>query len=102
MHHVDSPLYEKAASELAAKIADRGLLAKAFSISMGDEARSKALYIQFRVDQLKSEAAAAAVAAGEKLRAEMMRVTAEKRARKDSQKVNPAIQPPKQSDMRFP
>jgi hypothetical protein len=102
MNHADAPFYEKAASELAAKTADRGLLAKAFSISMGDEAKSRALYIQFRVDQLKSEAAATAGAEAEKFRAERFRVAAEERARRESQKVNPAIHPPKPSGMRFP
>ena len=102
MKHSDAPFYEKAASELTTKTADRGLLAKAFSISMGDESKTKALYIQFRVEQLKSQATEHAVTETENISAEKRRAAAEDKARKEAQRVSPAVAPPKPSNMRFP
>jgi hypothetical protein len=55
--HDDAPLFEIAASEIASGTPDRGIFAKAFSAALGDEPKTRALYIQFRVEQLKSEIA---------------------------------------------
>jgi hypothetical protein len=58
MHiHDDAEVYEFAASEIAAGKPERGILAKAFSAALGEEEKTKALYIQYRVEQLKADAA---------------------------------------------
>lgn len=102
MDHNDATFYEKAASELADKTADRGLFAKAFSLSMGDTAKTKALYIQFRVEQLTSQATERAAAEAKVARERDLRSIAEERAKREAQKISPAIPPPTQSSMRFP
>ncbi|MBM3853764.1 MAG: hypothetical protein FJ399_11505 [Verrucomicrobia bacterium] len=53
----ESALFEKAAAEIGAGKPERGLFAKAYSASLGDEAKTRALYIQYRVEQLKRESA---------------------------------------------
>lgn len=51
----DEQLYEIAARELEANAPRKGLYAKAFAEAMGDEAKTKALYLRFRVAQLKAQ-----------------------------------------------
>ena len=58
MNPVDEKLYEIAGEELATKNISRGAWARAFSAALGDEAKTKAIYIQIRVDQLREELAA--------------------------------------------
>jgi len=48
-------LYEIAAKELDANSPRKGLFAQAFSDALGDEAKTKALYIKLRVEQLVEE-----------------------------------------------
>ena len=47
--------YEKVAAELAENIRKEGLWAKALSVCEGDEAKSKALYISYRAQQILNE-----------------------------------------------
>ncbi len=54
---VEEQLYEYVAKEISAGIRRDGLWVKAVEKSLGDEAKAKALYIQFRVQSLKDEAA---------------------------------------------
>lgn len=58
MNAVEEKLYEIAGAEIAAKNVSPGLWAKAFSTALGDEAKTKAFYIQLRVDQLREHLAA--------------------------------------------
>lgn len=51
----DEHLYEIAARELEANAPRKGLYAKAFAEAMGDEAKTKALYLRLRVAQLKAQ-----------------------------------------------
>jgi hypothetical protein len=51
----DEQLYEIAARELEANAPRKGLYAKAFAEAMGDEAKTKALYLKLRVAQLKAQ-----------------------------------------------
>jgi hypothetical protein len=51
----DEQLYEIAASELEANTPRKGLFAQAFAEAMGDEARTKALYLKLRVAQLRAQ-----------------------------------------------
>jgi hypothetical protein len=51
----DEQLYEIAARELEANAPRKGLFAKAFAEAMGDEAKTKALYLRLRVAQLKAQ-----------------------------------------------
>lgn len=51
----DEQLYEIAARELEADAPRKGLFAKAFAEAMGDAARTKALYLKLRVEQLKAQ-----------------------------------------------
>ncbi len=53
MNSVEEKFYETAGEELATKNINRGAWAKAFSTALGDEAKTKAIYIQIRVDQLR-------------------------------------------------
>jgi hypothetical protein len=46
-------LYEIAAKELEVNAPRTGLFAQAFSEALGEEAKTRALYIKLRVDQLK-------------------------------------------------
>jgi hypothetical protein len=55
--HDDAPIYEIAAAEIAGGKPERGILAKAFSAALGDEPKTRALYIQYRVEHLKAEIA---------------------------------------------
>jgi hypothetical protein len=50
----DEQLYEIAARELEANAPRKGLFAQAFAEAMGDEAKTKALYLRLRVAQLKA------------------------------------------------
>ena len=52
----DEQLYELAAKELASA-PRQGLLIKSMTKAGGDEKKAKALYIQFRVDEMKAEIA---------------------------------------------
>jgi hypothetical protein len=52
--HNDTPLYEIAGKELESGQPDRGTFSKAYANASGDEKLTKALYIQYRVDQMKS------------------------------------------------
>ena len=58
MNAVEERLYEIAGAEIATKNVNLGLWTKAFSTALGDEAKTKAIYIQFRVDQLLEQFAA--------------------------------------------
>ena len=49
----DDALYALAAKELADGATDFGIAAKAFSVAEGDQARTEALYIKYRVEQLR-------------------------------------------------
>lgn len=51
----DEQLYEIAARELEANAPRKGLFAKAFAEAMGDEAKTRALYLKLRVAQLKEQ-----------------------------------------------
>jgi hypothetical protein len=51
----DEQLYEIAARELEANAPRKGLYAKAFAEAMGDEVKTKALYLKLRVAQLKAQ-----------------------------------------------
>lgn len=53
--HDDADLYEQAAVEIGSGKPDRGLYAKAYSEALGDVSKTRALYIQFRVEQLKAD-----------------------------------------------
>lgn len=53
--HEDAPLYEAAAQEIAHGKADRGIFAKAFSDALGDESQTRALYLKYRVEQLRAQ-----------------------------------------------
>lgn len=54
----DSRFYEQVAGELQAGPPIPGLWTRAYAETSGDEAKARALYIQYRVQQLRSEAAA--------------------------------------------
>jgi hypothetical protein len=54
---VEEQIYEYVAKEIGVGIRRDGLWAKAVEKAMGDETKAKALYIQFRVQSLKDEAA---------------------------------------------
>ena len=58
MNAVEEKLYEIAGAELATKNINRGVWTKAFSTALGDEAKTKAIYIQIRVEQLREQLAA--------------------------------------------
>ncbi len=58
MNAVEEKLYEIAGAELATKNINRGVWTKAFSTALGDEAKTKAIYIQIRVEQLRVQLAA--------------------------------------------
>lgn len=47
--------YTKAGSEIASKTYDQALFTKAFSESAGDENKAKALYIRYRVNELRQQ-----------------------------------------------
>ena len=51
----DEQLYEIAARELEASAPRKGLFAQAFAEAMGDEAKTKALYLRLRVAQLRAQ-----------------------------------------------
>ena len=55
----DSKFYEQVARELQDGPPIPGLWTQAFAETSGDEAKARALYIQYRVQQLRSEAVAA-------------------------------------------
>ncbi len=57
MHHVEEKLYEMAGEELVTKRVNRGVWAKAFATAQGNEARTKATYIELRVAQLREQVA---------------------------------------------
>ncbi len=51
----DDEFYDRVANELKANTQSPGLWTKAYSEMNGDEAKAKALYIRYRVQQLKTE-----------------------------------------------
>ena len=55
MNAVEEKLYEIAGAEIATKNVNLGAWTKAFSVALGDEAKTKAVYIQLRVDQLREQ-----------------------------------------------
>ena len=55
MNPVEEKLYEIAGAEIATKNVNLGAWTKAFSVALGDEAKTKAVYIQLRVDQLREQ-----------------------------------------------
>jgi len=55
----DESLFEQAMNEVQSGTTRPGLWAKAFSLAQGEESKSKALYIQYRVEQLQGEREAA-------------------------------------------
>jgi len=56
MNAIEEKLYEIAGEELATKNVNRGLWTRAFSLALGDEAKTKAVYIELlRVTQLREQ-----------------------------------------------
>jgi hypothetical protein len=53
MDGITENFYSIAANEIADKTFSKGLMAKAYSDTEGDEAKTKALYIKLRVTQLE-------------------------------------------------
>jgi hypothetical protein len=70
-HHQE--FYDIVAGELRSRFIVDGLWVRAFSDAGGDEAKAKAIYIAYRVEQLKAEALAAKAAAVERAQAVAMR-----------------------------
>ena len=66
-HHQE--FYDIVAGELRSRFIVDGLWVRAFSDAGGDEAKAKAIYIAYRVEQLKAEALAAKAAAVERAQA---------------------------------
>jgi len=60
MQQFEEKLYEMAGEELATKRVNRGVWTKAFATAQGDEAKTKAAYIELRVAQLREQLAAEA------------------------------------------
>lgn len=60
MDDLEEKLYEIAGGELVSKDVNRGIWSKAFSEALGDEAKTRALYIKLRVESLKREVIAQA------------------------------------------
>lgn len=60
MEDLEEKLYEIAGSELASKDVNRGIWSKAFSEALGDETKTRALYIKLRVESLRRELTAQA------------------------------------------
>jgi hypothetical protein len=54
MNEQDRELYVKAGSEIASKTYDQALFTKAFSEANGDENKAQALYIRYRVNELRA------------------------------------------------
>jgi len=55
MNQIEEKFYEMAGEELVAKQVIRGVWAKAFATAQGDEAKTKAAYIELRVAQLRKQ-----------------------------------------------
>ena len=55
MNPVEEKFYETAGQEIASKSVKRGLWTKAFAVAQGDEQRTKAAYIELRVEELREE-----------------------------------------------
>ena len=55
----DEDFYGAAAEELAVGDVDKSIMAKAYALAIGDGEKTKALFIGFRADQFKEQAAAA-------------------------------------------
>jgi hypothetical protein len=60
MDELEEKLYEIAGGELASKDVNRGIWSKAFSEALGEEAKTRAIYIKLRVDALRREVTAQA------------------------------------------
>jgi hypothetical protein len=52
---VDNDLFEIAAQEVSNHVVIKGIMARAFSDALGDKDKSVALYIKYRVANLKEE-----------------------------------------------
>ncbi len=55
--HKDTEFFEQAAAEIGSGKPKRGIFAKAYSEALGDDKRTRALYIQYRAEELKAEIA---------------------------------------------
>jgi hypothetical protein len=55
MNHVEEKLYEIAGQELMSKAVRPGLWTKAFAVAYGDEQKTKAVYVELRVAELRDE-----------------------------------------------
>ena len=69
----DQTFYDIVAEELRSRFIVDGLWVRAFSDAGGDEAKAKAIYIAYRVEQLKAEVLAAKKAAFERAQADARR-----------------------------
>lgn len=74
MSPIEEKFYEIAGEELFSKNVNKGCWARSFSLAVGDEAKTKAIYIELRVKQLFEQYSQALTNEREKLLSEEKRI----------------------------